>query len=199
MCFCLSSCLVCYLKQFNIQYAASVSPAQNVFNLSQFWFNVLLKSLHWLPGCQKMDFKIISVIYKSINVVRTEYIWFTFGLSLKNMFIKSDYSRFYSAEWWCHAHGYRLLYHSLLWNDNPARNPPFDGRVCNLITYIYTYTMVWGNTRFWLAASVSPSVSSEHHRMATVTHKLQKVHFPSKFTDTRIISHPVRCFRLRPQ
>ena len=28
------------------------------------------------------------------------------------------------------------------------------------------------------------ALSSEHHRMATVTHKLQKVHLPCKLTDT---------------
>ena len=47
----------------------------------------------------------------------------TFSLLLvylkKNTFIESDYSRIYSAGdvrllKGCHAHGYRLLYHSLL-------------------------------------------------------------------------------------
>ena len=45
---------------------------------------------------QKIDFKIILLVYKALNVLRTEYIWFT----LKATCIKSDYNRCYSAEWW---------------------------------------------------------------------------------------------------
>ena len=36
-------------------------------------------------------------LYEAQKVLRMEYIWFNFVLPLKNTFIKSDYSRFYSA------------------------------------------------------------------------------------------------------
>ena len=45
--------------------------------LSQFWCNVCFKSLRWLPVCQKIDFKILLLVYKALNVLRIEHIWST--------------------------------------------------------------------------------------------------------------------------
>ena len=45
--------------------------------LSQFWFKVFFKSLHWLPVCRKIDFKILLLVHQELNVLRTEHIWFT--------------------------------------------------------------------------------------------------------------------------
>ena len=47
--------------------------------LSQFWLNVFFKSLHWLPVCQKTDFKILFLVCKALKVLRTEHIWYTWG------------------------------------------------------------------------------------------------------------------------
>ena len=47
----------------------------------QLWFNVcffFFKSLHWLPVCQKTDFKILLFVCKALNVFRTKCIWFIF-------------------------------------------------------------------------------------------------------------------------
>ncbi|KAF7651872.1 hypothetical protein LDENG_00104180 [Lucifuga dentata] len=39
----------------------------------------ILKSLHWLPVCQRIDFKVLLLIYKSLNSLgpkyRTEMLW----------------------------------------------------------------------------------------------------------------------------
>ena len=34
----------------------------------------VLKSLHWLPACQRIDFKILLLVYKAINGLGSKYI-----------------------------------------------------------------------------------------------------------------------------